>query len=116
MVAAEEGAVLFKSVSDDATAAMIAFRGKGMDRTLKTIKDVLLAAHDDCERLVVVVSAIFRRSASRPPIQIQFPGSNVVPIEESERFGGAGMRAPVASSGRATLPKTAEIRRSTVGI
>jgi hypothetical protein len=59
MVAAEEGTVLFKSMSDDATAAVFAFRGKGVNGTFKAIKDVLLAAHDDCERFVVVVSAIF---------------------------------------------------------
>jgi hypothetical protein len=59
MVAAEKGSVLLEAVSDDATSALLTTRGQGMDRALEAIEDVLLAAHHDLERLVVIVPAVF---------------------------------------------------------
>jgi hypothetical protein len=59
MVAAEEGAFLFESVTENMNAAIPASRGQRMDCTLKAVECVGCTIHGHFERLVVVVSAGF---------------------------------------------------------
>ena len=59
MLAAEEGAFLFESVTDNMNAAIPAGRGQRMDCTLEAVECVGCTIHGHFERLVVVVSARF---------------------------------------------------------
>ena len=62
MLAAEEGAFLFESVTDNMNPAIPACRGQRMDCTLKAVECVSCTIHGHFERLVVVVSAGFASS------------------------------------------------------
>src|SRR5262245_50554380 len=57
--AAEDGAVLLDAVADDAAAAMSALRRQRVNGALERIEGVLVVAHRDRERLVVIVAADF---------------------------------------------------------
>lgn len=46
-------------MAHNATPAMFAGRGEGMNGTFETIKRVVIAVHDDFEGLVIVVAADF---------------------------------------------------------
>src|SRR5712692_10849049 len=59
MLAAEERAFLFESVTDDMDAAVLAGRRQRMDRALEAVEGVGRAVHAHLKRLVVVVSAGF---------------------------------------------------------
>ena len=62
MLAAEEGAFLFESVTDNMNPAIPAGRGQRMDCTLEAVERVSCAIHGHLECLVVVVSAGFASS------------------------------------------------------
>jgi hypothetical protein len=62
MLAAEEGAFLFESVTDNMNPAIPAGRGQRMDCTLEAVERVGCAIHGHLECLVVVVSAGFASS------------------------------------------------------
>jgi hypothetical protein len=62
MLAAEEGAFLFESVTNNMNAAIPAGRGQRMDCTLEAVECVGCTIHGHFERLVVVVSAGFASS------------------------------------------------------
>jgi hypothetical protein len=57
--AAINGALSLDAVPNHATATMVAFGRKGMDRTFETIEDVGLALHRHLESLVIVISTDF---------------------------------------------------------
>jgi hypothetical protein len=46
-------------MTDDFATAMVALRGQGMNRALKTIEVMRDAVLDDFQRLIVIVSANF---------------------------------------------------------
>jgi len=55
--AAIEDSIVFEPVADDPAAAMRASRCENLDRAFEAVKNVVLAALDNRERLVVVVAA-----------------------------------------------------------
>ena len=59
MLAAEKGALFFKSVTDNPNATMCACRRKGMDRTFEAVEGVGLATLDYLKCLVVFIPAGF---------------------------------------------------------
>src|SRR5918995_6668297 len=67
VVAAIERAAVFQTVPDDTRAAMLAGRGKRVDRAFEAVECVRLAVHDDLKRLVVVVAAGFACGHDKHP-------------------------------------------------
>jgi hypothetical protein len=65
MLAAEECAVLFQPVADDADAAVLARRRQRVDRAFETVEGVGGAVHAHLERLVVIVAACNRFAVVR---------------------------------------------------
>jgi hypothetical protein len=59
MSATEDRAFRFHAVPDHATAAMLALRRQGMNRTFKAIKDMRLAFDGHLERFVMIISTYF---------------------------------------------------------
>ena len=57
VLAAEERAVLFESVTDDADAAVLAGRRQRVDRAFEAVEGVGGAVHAYLKRLVVIVTA-----------------------------------------------------------
>ncbi len=62
MHAAKDLPFFFNAVTDDPTAAVRTLRREGVDRTFKAVEDMLPAARDHFERLVVIVPAYFALS------------------------------------------------------
>ena len=62
MHAAKDLPFFFNAVTDDPTAAVRTLRREGVDRTFKAVEDVLPAARDHFEGLVVIVPAYFALS------------------------------------------------------
>jgi hypothetical protein len=60
--AAVEGAVGLDAMPDNLAAAVVAGRGQGVNRTLKTIEHVRLAGHNDLKSFVVNIATNFTRS------------------------------------------------------
>src|ERR1700754_3385289 len=68
MLAAEEGAVLFEAVTDDADAAVLAGWRQRVDRAFEAVEGVGGAVHAHLKRLVVLVSARFASGHGNLPL------------------------------------------------
>ena len=75
VLAAEEGAFLFKPVADYVNAAMPASWSECVDRTFEAVKGVGSAVHDHLKGLVVIVSAGFACCHNGLPFAVGQPAS-----------------------------------------
>jgi hypothetical protein len=90
----------FHTVPDHSTAAMLALRRQGMNRTFKAIKDMRLAFDGHLERFVIIISTYFALCHDNSPnsaprcevlaLQMPDPAAFVITVFAEQQ--NAGMR------------------------